>query len=88
MGAVPFQEAKWFRSGNRVMSPTSTRGRAAADGPIPFSPDKVVPVLVKELRWARSERNFGGSRRALTPPVSGIDLPAALVEVEWRSWVS
>ena len=32
MGAVPFQEAKWSRLGKRVMSPTSTRRRAAPEG--------------------------------------------------------
>ena len=35
IGAVPFQEAKWARSGNRVMSATSTSSWAAPDGPIP-----------------------------------------------------
>ena len=35
IGAVPFQEAKWSRSGNRVMSPTSTSSRAAPEGPMP-----------------------------------------------------
>ncbi len=35
MGAVPFQEAKWLRSGNRAMSPTSTSSLAAPEGPMP-----------------------------------------------------
>jgi hypothetical protein len=34
MGAVPSQEAKWARSANRVMSTTSTSGRA--DGATEF----------------------------------------------------
>ena len=44
MGAVPFQDAKWSRLGNRVMSPTSTSSRAAPEGPIPCSSINVVPV--------------------------------------------
>ena len=44
MGAVPFQDAKWSRSGNRVMSPTSTSSRAAPEGPMPCRSIRVVPV--------------------------------------------
>lgn len=44
MGAVPFQEAKWARSGNRAMSPTSTNSRAAPEGPMPCRFIRVVPV--------------------------------------------
>ena len=35
MGAVPIQDAKCARLGKRVMSPTSTKSRAAPDGPMP-----------------------------------------------------
>jgi hypothetical protein len=44
IGAVPFHEAKWPLSGKRVMSPTSTRRRAAPDGPIPVSSSSEVLV--------------------------------------------
>ena len=37
MGAVPFQDAKWPRVGNLVMSPTSTSSRAAPLGPMPYN---------------------------------------------------
>jgi len=46
MGAVPVQDAKWPRSGNRVMSPTSTSRRAAPEGPIPWRSSSPVPVLL------------------------------------------
>ncbi len=46
MGAVPFQEAKCPRSGNRVMSPISTSSRAAPDGPIPSRLISVVPAAL------------------------------------------
>ena len=36
MGAVPVQEAKWPRLGNRATSPTSARMRAAPAGPMPW----------------------------------------------------
>lgn len=35
MGAVPVQDAKWLRSGNRAISPASARIRAALTGPMP-----------------------------------------------------
>jgi hypothetical protein len=44
MGAVPFQEAKCPRSGNRVMSPTSTISRAAPQGPMPLRSSSLLPV--------------------------------------------
>jgi hypothetical protein len=44
MGAVPFQDAKWFLSGNRVMSPTLTSSRAAPEGPMPWRSSRDVPV--------------------------------------------
>jgi hypothetical protein len=34
-GAVPVQDAKWLRSGNRATSPTSARIPAAPAGPTP-----------------------------------------------------
>jgi len=43
-GAVPFQEAKWALFGKRVMSPTSTRRRAAPEGPMPCRSIRLVPV--------------------------------------------
>lgn len=46
MGAVPFQEAKRSRSGNRVVSPISTKSRDAPEGPMPCRSIKVVPVAV------------------------------------------
>jgi hypothetical protein len=60
IGAVPFQEAKWARSGKRVMSATSTSSRAAPDGPILGRSINVVPVAATRtlsslsaafLRW-------------------------------------
>ena len=33
MGAVPVQDAKWLRSGNRVMSATSTSSRCGTGRP-------------------------------------------------------
>ena len=54
MGAVPFQDAKWLRSGNRAMSPTSTSSRAAADGPMPCSSISVEPVDVERARSSLS----------------------------------
>jgi len=44
IGAVPFQEAKCARVGNRVMSSASISSRAAPDGPIPCRLVSVVPV--------------------------------------------
>jgi hypothetical protein len=44
IGAVPFQEAKCARVGNRVMSRVSISSRAAPDGPIPCRLVSVVPV--------------------------------------------
>ncbi len=41
-GAVPFQDAKWPRPGNRVMSPAPASSRAAPDGPIPSTLLSVV----------------------------------------------
>jgi hypothetical protein len=46
MGAVPFQEAKCALFGNRVMSPTSTRSRAAPVGPMPCRSSRLVPVAL------------------------------------------
>ena len=54
MGAVPFQDAKWPRSGNRVMSPTSTSSRAAPDGPMPCRSSRVVPVAATSSRSSLS----------------------------------
>ena len=60
VGAVPFQEAKCPRSGNLVISATSTSSRAAPDGPIPSGLISVVPVALSAaisslsaafLRW-------------------------------------
>jgi hypothetical protein len=42
-GAVPFQEAKCARVGNRVMSPTSTSSLAAPEGPMPCRSISVLP---------------------------------------------
>ena len=50
MGAVPFQDAKWSRSGNRVMSPTSTSSRAAPEGPMPCRSSSLVPVAATSSR--------------------------------------
>ena len=50
MGAVPFQDAKWPRSGNRVMSPTSTSSRAAPEGPMPCRSSRLVPVAATSSR--------------------------------------
>lgn len=44
MNAVPVQDAKWARFGNRVMYPISTSSRAAPDGPMPFRSSSPVPV--------------------------------------------
>ncbi|KRE44056.1 hypothetical protein ASG74_04345 [Knoellia sp. Soil729] len=44
MGAVPVQDAKWLRSGKRDRSPTSTRSRAAPEGPMPCRPSREVLV--------------------------------------------
>ena len=44
MGAVPVQDAKWLRSGNRAMSPTSARIRAAPAGPMPWMSIRCEPV--------------------------------------------
>ena len=44
IGAVPVQDPKCARSGNLVMSPTSTRSRAAPEGPMPFRSSSPVPV--------------------------------------------
>ena len=57
IGAVPFQDAKWPRSGNRVMSPTSTSSRAAPEGPMPCRSssagagrgDQLAQLLVRGL---------------------------------------
>ena len=43
IGAVPVQEAKWLRSGNRATSPTSARILAAPAGPIPWMSIKCDP---------------------------------------------
>ena len=55
MGAVPVQEPKWFLSGNRVMSPTSTSSRAAPEGPIRSGPSGWC-------RWRRPGRSVPCSR--------------------------
>ncbi len=44
MGAVPFQDAKCPRVGNRDTSPMSPSSRAAPEGPIPCSSSSVLPV--------------------------------------------
>jgi hypothetical protein len=44
IGAVPFQDAKCARLGNRVVSPTSTSSRAAPEGPMPCRSISLVPV--------------------------------------------
>ena len=44
MGAVPLHDPKWFLSGKREMSPTSTNRRAAPEGPMPCRSIKDVPV--------------------------------------------
>ena len=55
MGAVPFQEAKWARVGNRAMSPVSISSRAAPDGPIPC---RLVSVVL--VAWAVRQLFIGG----------------------------
>ncbi|OLT36728.1 hypothetical protein BJF82_14350 [Kytococcus sp. CUA-901] len=45
-GAVPVQDAKWLRSGKRVMSTTSTSSRAAPEGPMPCRSIRPVPVAL------------------------------------------
>jgi hypothetical protein len=52
MGAVPFQDAKCARVGERVMSPTSTNSLAAPEGPMPGKSTKVVPVAATS--WVSS----------------------------------
>lgn len=42
--AVPVQDAKWLRPGNRVTSPTSARIRAAPAGPMPWMSIMCDPV--------------------------------------------
>jgi hypothetical protein len=42
-GAVPVQDAKWLRSGNRATSPTSAGIRAAPAGPIPHGSIRCEP---------------------------------------------
>ncbi|WP_243709680.1 hypothetical protein [Micromonospora sp. 15K316] len=54
---MAFQEAKWARFGNRVMSPTSTSSRAAPDGPMPCRSINVVPVeATNQDGWDRVQR--------------------------------
>ena len=60
-GAVPFQEAKWARFGNRVMSPASTSSRAAPEGPMPCRSITVVPVAATSSFNSGAYRRFGGT---------------------------
>src|SRR6266545_5316514 len=54
IGAVPLAEATWSRVGNRWMSPTSPRIRAASTGPIPTRSTSRVRVAVTSLvSWVR-----------------------------------
>ena len=91
IGAVPFQEAKCPRLGNRAMSPASTRSRAAPDGPIPSRAVSVVPAAFSAavsslsaafLRWwirSRSLTSSAATRRRACPAGSrGRTGPAAL----------
>ena len=77
MGAVPVQEAKWSRSGNRVMSPTSTSSRAAPEGPMPCRSsqrgagrgEQLGQFLVRRPSCAR--RSARGRRSARRRPGGG-----------------
>ena len=67
MGAVPFQDAKWLRSGNLVMSPTSTRSRAADEGPIPLSWVRAVSYTHLDVYKRQGVGRAKDSRGGTTP---------------------
>jgi hypothetical protein len=79
---VPVQDAKWFRSGNRAMSPASARIRAAPAGPMPWMSIKCEPVartaflssafmLSLGSKRCRSSSSSAAIRRRVFPPDRG-----------------
>src|SRR3954449_3611247 len=97
MGAVPVQDAKWLRSGNRATSPTSARIRAAPAGPMPRKSIRCEPrartapasSLVRAFSLAsvatRSATSSTAIRRVVLPTTNlGLTVASsrlALVEV-------
>ncbi len=77
------------RSGNRVMSPTSTSNRAAPDGPLPWRSSNDVPVAATSSRsslsaaffrtWirSRSATSSAATRRLVLPAMSRGRTPAS-----------
>ena len=84
MGAVPVQDAKWCRVGNRDTSPTSARIRPAPAGPMPgrsirCDPRARTAALISAVssltrtfrRWASVSSSASIRRRTLPAPSRG-----------------
>jgi hypothetical protein len=71
IGAVPFQDAKWLRLGNRAMSPASARILAAA-GRMPWTSIRLDPVArTAGFSSAFMALSLVSSARSATDPDQG-----------------
>ena len=81
-GAVPVQDAKWLRSGNRAMSPTSARILAAPAGPMPCRSIRCEPrawtAVLSSLIRVSVWRRWRPGRPAPRPPSAGLSCPRGI----------